>query len=129
MFPVSSNGGVYMPMEYPFGDRWGDYLRPKTRKDSLRTSLMNILITRKGEKVMRSDFGAGLEDEVFEPLDDTESLRLMSIVGEEVTKWDPRMEVVDVRVSSVNNNEVSVKVTYKDTGSGIFEEVELSFVS
>jgi len=118
-----------MPMEYPFGDRWGDYLRPKTRKDSLRTSLMNILITRKGEKVMRSDFGAGLEDEVFEPLDDTESLRLMSIVGEEVTKWDPRMEVVDVRVSSVNNNEVSVKVTYKDTGSGIFEEVELSFVS
>lgn len=112
-----------MPLAYPYGESWGSYLDPKSRKDELRTSLMNILFTRKGEKVMRGDFGAGIEDEVFEPLDDMEGLRLKSIISEEVMKWDPRLEVVDVSVSGMlDPNGVMVRVVYRESKSRVSGE-------
>ena len=38
--------------------------------NSTRSNLKNLLLTKKGERVLQPNFGSGLQDLLFEPIDD-----------------------------------------------------------
>ena len=68
-------------------------------EEDIAEAIRIILMTSKGERVMRPDFGCGLKDYVFGTMDET-SLRLMeSDIREAITIWEPR--VTQVSVSAV----------------------------
>lgn len=78
-----------------------EYERTKTfvLKDVelVKRDLMNHIFTRKGERVKMSSFGTRIPDLVFEPLDDI----TLSIITEDLTevfKYDPRVELLNLRV-------------------------------
>lgn len=64
--------------------------------DSVKTSLNNILGTNKGERCMRPNFGASLEDFLFENFDEDIATRMTDRIKEEVTKWDQRINILSV---------------------------------
>ena len=41
-----------------------------TTFDQSRSNLKNLLLTKKGERVLQPNFGSGLQDLLFEPIDD-----------------------------------------------------------
>jgi phage baseplate assembly protein W len=57
-----------------------------------------VLGTDLGERVMRPDFGAGLRALVFEPLTATTRALIQHRVREALVRWEPRIDVIDVRV-------------------------------
>jgi phage baseplate assembly protein W len=57
-----------------------------------------VLGTDLGERVMRPDFGAGLRALVFEPLTATTRALIQHRVREALVRWEPRIDVTDVRV-------------------------------
>ena len=59
-----------------------------------------ILGTNPGERVMRPDFGAGLNDFVFEPISTTTMHQLETRVREALVDWEPRIDVLDVSVTA-----------------------------
>jgi phage baseplate assembly protein W len=67
-------------------------------EDDVREAIRIILGTNPGERVMRPDFGAGLDRVVFEPM----SVRTMTEVEDRVRDaliaWEPRAEFEEVRV-------------------------------
>jgi phage baseplate assembly protein W len=85
--------GFGLPLFHPGGG-----FRIVEDSQRLRELILSILLTRKGERVMRPDFGSDLMTLAFQP--NTEVLRhqaRLSIV-EALARWEPRVEVVDVRV-------------------------------
>ena len=84
-FPVSLEGGAIDMAAY---------------EESIRDSIWIILATARGERRMRPDFGCGIHDLVFEA--NTAALRGMvqDKVREALTRWEPRVDVVDVRVET-----------------------------
>jgi hypothetical protein len=66
--------------------------------EKVRQSVRLILATRRGERVMRPDFGAGLEDFLFEPITTTTTALLQHRVETALVQWEPRIDVTEVRV-------------------------------
>lgn len=58
-----------------------------------------ILSTTPGERPMRPEFGCPLADYVFAPADATTAGLISYEVVRAITRWEPRVEVVDVVVT------------------------------
>lgn len=67
-------------------------------EEDVRESILIILGTRRNERVMRPDFGAGLEDFVFESISTTMIETLKRRVHEALIDWEPRIDVESVDV-------------------------------
>ena len=65
---------------------------------SIYESILLILGTAPGERVMRPTFGCGIHDLVFEPNDATTTARVSFAVREALIEFEPRLEVVNLRV-------------------------------
>ncbi len=83
-FPVSLDGA-------------GDVVTAADAED-VRQAVRLIIATRRGSRVMRPDFGAGLEQFVFAPLSVATLALIRHRVQEALVTWEPRIDVIDVRV-------------------------------
>ena len=69
-------------------------------EQDIRESIRIILSTSKGERVMRPDFGCGIHDFVFASMSTTNIGLIESSVREALIRWEPRIELLNVRVST-----------------------------
>lgn len=90
--------------------------------EKLRQSIWVILGTAPGERQMRPDFGCGIHELVFEP--NTAAFRGMvqAKVREALTRWEPRIDVVDVRVETPpeRRNVLLIRVDYRVRANNAF---------
>lgn len=68
---------------------------------AIRQSLLLLLSTRPGERVMRPTYGCDLDRLVFSPNDDTTAGLGMHLVQQAVSRWEPRIEVLRVDAGRV----------------------------
>ena len=68
-----------------------------TGAKDIEQSIAIILGTRRGERVMRPEFGCLAHDLLFEPRDAVLAGRLRDDVIEALNRWEPRIEIIDVR--------------------------------
>lgn len=67
-------------------------------EDDIAEAIRIIIWTAKGERVMRPDYGSGIEQYLFQSNDDT-TLRLIEAeVDEAIRMWEPRVHEVQVQV-------------------------------
>ena len=64
-------------------------------KEAIRT----ILLTNRGERMMRPDFGASLVDFLFEPISSSTMELLRTRVTEALIDWEPRIDIESVTVT------------------------------
>jgi phage baseplate assembly protein W len=67
-------------------------------EDDIRQSILIILETSPGERVMRPNFGCGIHDLVFEAIDSTAIQRIRSVVTEALRRCEARIDVLDVTI-------------------------------
>jgi phage baseplate assembly protein W len=67
-------------------------------EDDVKQSLRIILTTARGERVMRPDFGCGIYDLAFAVIDRATLTRVESEVRVSITKYEARVEIIDVIV-------------------------------
>jgi phage baseplate assembly protein W len=81
----------------------------------IREAIRIILGTSPGERVMRPEFGAGLDRFLFEPVNPTTVARLQRQVHEALVTWEPRIDVEDVAVTPEGAPPVvlMVELTYR----------------
>lgn len=68
--------------------------------EDIREAIRIIIGTNPGERVMRPDFGAGLSEFLFEPVNTTTIETLRRRVQESLIDWEPRIDVLNVTVTS-----------------------------
>ncbi len=62
----------------------------------IKEAIKIILGTAKGERVMRPDFGCGIHDFVFSPVNKATLSLVENTVREGLTFWEPRIELIKV---------------------------------
>jgi phage baseplate assembly protein W len=67
--------------------------------EDIRQAILIILRTAKGERVMRPDFGCGLQRLVFQPISATLKTLARKEVEEALIAWEPRIDVKTVTVT------------------------------
>lgn len=84
-------------------------------EQSVREVLLNILLTRPGERLMRPDFGAGLLDFIHQPNNETTRHLMADVARKSIEQWEPRVaiEEVVVRAHPASPAEVHLSVHYR----------------
>jgi len=73
-------------------------LSPCTYEEHIRQSLRTLLLTARGERFMRPEYGSGLGAYLFESIDATTVSLIMREVRGTVEYYEPRVELTDVTV-------------------------------
>ncbi len=86
---------------------------------SVEQSIVIILGTSPGERFMRPEFGCGAWDLVMEPNTPQLHGRLQLRVREALTRWEPRIDVLDVSVGTPpqQRNQLDVRISYRIRGN------------
>ncbi len=80
----------------------------------IEQSIRIILSTRPGERVMRPEFGCRAYELLFEPRNVATQALMQQYVIQALTRWEPRIEVINVEVFIDNDTDgaLLVKVNY-----------------
>ncbi|MDC3378841.1 GPW/gp25 family protein [Planctomycetota bacterium] len=68
-------------------------------EENIEESILIILGTALGERVMRPDFGCAVHDLVFAPNNSNTHGLIIYYVKEALSKWEPRIQALQVRVT------------------------------
>ena len=84
-------------------------------EEDIRQSILIILETAPGERVMRPNFGCGIHELVFAALDSTTLQRIRSTVEEALRRCEARIDVLDVNVDEAATTEgkLIVEIEYR----------------
>lgn len=84
-------------------------------EEDIRQAIRIILGTNPGERVMRPDFGAGLNQFVFEPVNATTLNLIKTRVQESLIAWEPRIDVLSIDVTSdtSEHNKLLIDANYR----------------
>jgi uncharacterized protein len=69
--------------------------------DRIRDAIWIVLKTSLGERVMLPSFGAGVDGFVFQPNSAATRAALVQAIRTALVRWEPRIELVAVRVDPV----------------------------
>tara|TARA_B100000902_G_C26828690_1_gene677638 strand:- start:202 stop:600 length:399 start_codon:yes stop_codon:yes gene_type:complete len=65
-----------------------------TDEASVKRSLYNIVMTRKGERFFKPDLGSNVADLLFEPLDSATASLLQEEIEYVIIKYEPRINLI-----------------------------------
>ena len=114
--------GMWRGVALPWGPGIPSFLEPKSDHDVLRSSIIWILLTGLGERVMNPEFGSSIPDSIFELNDDTLVSTLHASVQEAIERWDDRVELVGFEAER-NNNDLKLKIEWRNMGDPTQEEL------
>src|SRR5688572_782363 len=83
--------------------------------EDIDRSIVMVLSTAKGERLMRPQFGCAIWDQLFEPIN-ANTLGLMAqAVRDAISQWEPRVDLEDVvtRADDDGNGRVVIDITYR----------------
>ncbi len=75
-----------------------------TREEALKSRLLHVIFTPKGQRLRNPDFGTDLIKYIFEPADETTFDRLRNDISQQVYKYVPDVSFKDI---SIYNDEKS----------------------
>lgn len=107
---------------FPFTVGSQTFPKSASDEDIIEASVIQIVTTAKGERVMRPGFGCNAFDLVFE--NDSEAFRGMveQEIRQSIMLWEPRVRVDAVDVTSNENTEPGqrlITITYTIISSGL----------
>ena len=82
-------------------------------EEDIKEAIWIILSTSKGERVMRPDFGCGIYEFVFAPINTATIGMIEASVHEALTLWEPRIELEKVSVEHVEEGKLLIRIDYR----------------
>ena len=111
--------------QFPIGMDRSDSIALSHHEKKIAESILIILGTAKGERVMRPNFGCDIHDRIFNIVDAATLTLIRSDIEDALILWEPRIEVSDVTTSTERLNlgcidvEVSYKILYTNTAHNL----------
>lgn len=100
-------------VKYPFSSNNLDEIYidlNETLTDRVKSEVLHVLFTPKGQKLRNPDFGSDLIKYLFDPKDDTSFESVKSSIKMDVGKYVKNIEFEDIRVLQDENDERGIIV-------------------
>ena len=108
---LPENEQVAVGVTFPF-NRGGVFGQSFTTKEQIKSNLLNLLLTDKGERINQLDFGIGIKRLIFEQGVDVDELKRRIHGGTE--RFIPEIELIDVIVEKeLNSHILKIIISYR----------------
>jgi phage baseplate assembly protein W len=107
-----ANGKTY-GLTFPFVTSFnGKYLDLSDYSaEEIRSNLIHLLLTRKGSRYFLPDFGTGLLEYIFEPLDGPTFKNIESEIRDSVQKYMPQLQLTNINISAPTGEAAGLTAT------------------
>jgi phage baseplate assembly protein W len=113
--------GVSLPFKGPFTSTF-------TTKDQIKSNLINLLLTNKGERVMNPTFGCDIKKQLFQNITPTLQQNIIDIIVDSVNVFIPEIQLLNIEVIPYTDyNQISITIDYKITISNTPGQVTIQF--
>jgi phage baseplate assembly protein W len=100
--PIDLLPDVAVGIKLPFTGKNGNLFDLSySTKDQALSNLKNLLLTRRGERVMEPLFGTTIQDSLFEPNTDLLVEKITSSVSQAIAYWLPYITIASLNVDRV----------------------------
>jgi len=89
--------------------------KPLSGDAHLRQSIVDILSTPIGTRVMRRDYGSLVPELIDAPFNRGTAIRLYAAVAQALRRWEPRLALARVRVNGAADGRVEIAIEGKRT--------------
>jgi uncharacterized protein len=98
-------------------------------EQSVQEAIWILLGTARGERQMLPQFGCGIQDLVFAPDTPATQGNIQHLVKDALTQWEPRIDVLDVTVTSAagEENTMLIRVDYRVRSNNAFGNLVYPF--
>jgi phage baseplate assembly protein W len=111
--------GKYINIDFPFQDSdKGFFLQLNDNdKQAIKSDLMHLILTRKGERLYLPDFGTNLLKYIFEQNESKTQSEIKDEISQTVKKYLPNLQINNVLVEQSEQNEygATVRIDYTIT--------------
>ena len=113
--------GVSLPFKGPFKSTF-------TTKDQIKSNLINLLLTNKGERVMNPTFGCDIKKQLFQNITTELQQKIIDIIVESVSIFMPEIQVGLIEVvPNTDYNQINITIYYKIIISNTPGQVTIQF--
>ena len=102
----------------------GVFNKTFSTKDQIKSNLINLLLTYKGERIENPEFGADLPRLLFEPISDDTFTKIQDQIIDSVTTYMPEISLLNIEINpDIDRNALYVKIDYKLNISGQQDDI------
>lgn len=95
----------FLGLPYPITKNPLGFFKTQSGISQIKSDLLSLLLTNPGERVFLPDFGTPLKKLIFEQNDATLEIMAKNIIIDSISKWEPRIAVTDITVTSTASRE------------------------
>jgi phage baseplate assembly protein W len=126
-----AGNGKYINIAFPFQESKRGFFVELNNSDkhAIKSDLMHLILTRKGERLYMPEFGTDLLKFIFEPNDTTTLNAIKQDITDTVKKYLPNLQINDVIVEQSEENEAltTIRIDYTVT-EGVFQETDFVII-
>ena len=95
--------------------------------DQVKSNIINLLLTKRYERLMQPEFGSGIQELLFNMNDEMFADNLENTIVDTLSKWLPYVNVETINIQQSNefkdNNKVEVSVSFRVSDTQVLDTV------
>jgi phage baseplate assembly protein W len=125
--PLDVQGNIAIGVSLPFNGP-AAFKSTYSTKDQIKSNLLNVLLTNRGERVFNPRFGLDLRRVIFEGITDDLETKIRSLIFNGLYDYIPQISIIDIIVQKdEDHNTISVTVQYRINISQTPDQVTIEF--
>jgi len=113
--------GVSLPFDKPFTSTY-------TTKDQIKSNLINLVLTTRGERIMNPLFGTGLKNFLFEGITDSNIENLKLDLLNSINLFIPEITVINISIiPDKDYNLINLSINYRLNISNAPDQITVQF--
>ena len=128
--PLDLQKNIAIGISLPFGSENTDQLFNQTysTKDQIKSNLINLLLTQRGERILNPLFGCDLKRILFENITPATETSIREVITSAVNIYMPEITISDIITNSeIDNNTINITINYTINLSGTADEITIQF--
>jgi phage baseplate assembly protein W len=101
--------------KYPVSVEADGSISSSSYEENIRESILLILGTAKGERLMRPEFGCSIHEYAYGTMDTLTRRKIENAVYEALVDWEPRIEVNEIKIFTEKalEGKILINIDYK----------------
>jgi phage baseplate assembly protein W len=127
--PLDLQKNIAIGISLPFNGPSGPFNSTYSTRDQIKSNLINLLLTEKGERVFNPEFGLGLKKLLFEGITEDISGVIEDMIVSATTIFLPQVQIQSITVTPQQDiNSISITVNYLLPISGTSDQITVQFI-
>ena len=123
--PLDIDKNIRVGVAFPLNDD-NIFNGTQTVKEQVKSNLVNVLLTERGERINEPNFGVGLKKILFETNVDTAELN--SRISQQIEIFIPEITLLETVVDSLpDENKIFIKINYIFNLDSTVDSIQLNF--